>query len=94
MLHITTISTKGQVTLPLFVRTRLGIKTGDKAMVSAIDPQKNQVTLEILPPHDELIEELYGSLKTNMPYVPIEEARQKAGEMLGKKYAVKSSKRS
>lgn len=89
MTYITTVSTKGQVTLPHHVRQRLGIKIGDRAMVTAIHPEKNQVTLEILPTDQEIIDELYGSLATNKPYIDIHKARKIAYKKLGKKYLPK-----
>ena len=92
MTYITTVSTKGQVTLPHHVRQRLGIKVGDRAMVSTFHPQKKQITLEIVGSDQDIIEELAGSLATNKPYMDMETVRHIAGKKLAQKYGVRIRK--
>lgn len=87
MTYLTTITSRGQLTLPHAIRKRLGVKPGDRAIVSAVSPRKHQVTFKITS--SNAVEELYGSLATNIPYVPLKKVRAVAGYRLGKKYAIK-----
>lgn len=86
---ITTVTTKGQVTIPEAVRTALGIRVGDKVAFEQVEPKTKKVTFKVVPTN--VVDELYGSLKskTKIPYVPFKIVRQKAGYLLGKKYQIK-----
>jgi len=88
MLGITTITSKGQVTIPESARKALGIQTGDKVMFEQVEPKTKRGTYKIISSRG-VVDELYGSLKSKVPYVPIQVARQKAGYLLGKKYGLK-----
>ncbi|MCA9371490.1 AbrB/MazE/SpoVT family DNA-binding domain-containing protein [Candidatus Woesebacteria bacterium] len=88
----TTISTKGQVTIPSYVRESLHIKTGEKILVQSANPRTKEIVLKVLTSQQN-IESLYGVLashnkKTNQ-YVPLKTVRSKVGKKLGQRYAVK-----
>lgn len=83
----TTITTKGQVTIPGKVRKILKIVPGDKAVFTTIDENKNQVVVKIIP--KSTVEEMYGSLASTVKETSMNIVRQKAGKQLGKKYSLK-----
>lgn len=83
-LQLTTITTKGQVTIPEAVRLALRAAVGDKVAFTDVMQNKRQVTLKIIPSRS--IEALYGSLATPVPYIPHEKARKIAARALGKRY--------
>lgn len=85
MYGITTITTKGQVMIPVSVRRILGAQVGDKVMFEQAEPKTRRGTFKVVS-SKSVVAELYGSLKghTKVPYAPIHIARQKAGELLGK----------
>lgn len=83
-LQLTTITTKGQVTIPEAVRSALGASVGDKVAFTDVVHDKKQVTIKIIPSRS--IEELYGSLATPVRYIPHEKARKIAARSLGKRY--------
>jgi AbrB family looped-hinge helix DNA binding protein len=43
--HLTTVTRKGQITLPADVRRALGVKEGDKVAVSVSDSDSGQATV-------------------------------------------------
>ncbi len=81
---VTTITTKGQVTIPEPVRRALGASVGDKVVFADVAHDTKEVMIKIIPSRS--IEELYGSLKTSVGYVPHEKARKIAARYLGKRY--------
>lgn len=85
MYGITTITTKGQVTIPEPARRALEAQPGDKVIFDSVDSKTKKGTYKVIS-SKSVVDELYGSLKghTKIPYVPIHVARQKAGELLGK----------
>ena len=86
MTGISTITSKGQATIPVTLREFLGVQPGDKLHFEA-DYQQNVVKI-IKATGKTWVEELAGSLKSNQPYEPIEVVRLKAGRLLGKKYGL------
>jgi len=60
--NITKITSKGQITIPLDVRTRLNLKVGDRLVVNL---EKEKVALKPLP--KKSLEEIYGSLPVKRP---------------------------
>lgn len=81
---MTTITTKGQVTIPEAVRRALGASVGDKVTFTDVAANTKQVTIKIIPSRS--VEELYGSLASSVPYIPHERARAIAARALGKRY--------
>lgn len=84
-LQLTTVTTKGQVTIPETIRSALGVSVGDKVAFTDIARDRKQVTMKIIPSRS--VEELYGSLSTSVAYVPHEKARTIAARYLGKRYS-------
>ena len=84
MTGISTITSKGQATIPMSLRRLLDLQAGDKLYFEA-DQDKKTVKITKM---SSWVDRLAGSLKTTKPYIPIEIARQKAGELLGKKYSL------
>jgi AbrB family looped-hinge helix DNA binding protein len=92
MNSITTITSKGQVTIPSHIRASLDVKPGDKAIFKHASSNKKEVTISIIP-SKSTVEKLAGSLhRPGMKYIPIKEARRLAGLALAKKYGVTPKK--
>ncbi|OGV95567.1 hypothetical protein A2W24_06745 [Microgenomates group bacterium RBG_16_45_19] len=71
-MDITTISTKGQVTIPDSIRQELNIKAGDKAFFSLHNPHTQEIRLKIIKHHS--LNELAGSLhRPGLKYDPNKE---------------------
>lgn len=87
MYGISTLTTKGQVTIPQDMRLMLGIQSGDLVYFEA-DRRLKVVNLKKAR-SKSIVDKLYGSLKSNKPYVDYHTVRQKAGELLAKKYGLK-----
>lgn len=84
---LTTITTKGQVTIPESVRRALGAKVGDKVYFSKIFIDEKQVLVKIVPKN--AVERLYGSLKSKEKYIDLKAVREKSGKKLAQKYNLK-----
>lgn len=84
---ITTITTKGQVTIPFSVRQALGTKIGDKVSFTRVLPQAKEAVIKIIPAH--IVEELSGSLSSPVKENDYKKARAKAGKLLIDKYLTK-----
>ncbi|MFA5770306.1 MAG: AbrB/MazE/SpoVT family DNA-binding domain-containing protein [Patescibacteria group bacterium] len=84
-MNISTVTTKGQATIPEEIRRLLNINVGDKIIF--LDPikDKKQAMIQVLS-QSNTVDNLFGSLKTNIPYTDIKTVREKAGFELGKKY--------
>ena len=68
-MHQTTLTSKGQVTIPKFVRDSLALQTGDK--IEFVLTEKNEV---ILRPITKKVDEVFGCLfKADRPAVDIAE---------------------
>lgn len=81
---MTTITTKGQVTIPEAVRRALGVSIGDKVSFTDVSADTKEVTMKIVSSRS--LEELYGSLKTSVGYVPHDKARTITAKYLAKRY--------
>lgn len=86
MSEITTITTKGQVTIPQSVRQALQIKIGDRVSFAQFSPLKKQLLMRVIP--SDTVEELFGSLHTKVKASDYKKVRRKAGKLLIKKYKV------
>lgn len=64
-MYISNVTQKGQATIPVFVRNKLGIKPNGKVVF-----EQRGETFIIRPIEDtaKLIDNLYGSLKTNIKW--------------------------
>lgn len=87
-MNISTVTTKGQATIPEEIRRLLSINIGDKIVFFDPIPGKKQTMIQVLSQSDT-VDSLFGSLKTNVPYVDMKTVREKVGSELGKKYNVK-----
>lgn len=86
MYGISTLTSKGQATIPEPLRSYLGLMAGDKIYFD-IDTRSKTIKLQKASP-TSMVDELAGSLKTNMPYEDINIVRQKAGKIYGKKFDI------
>ena len=84
---ITTVTTKGQVTIPEEIRRRLQVKIGDKVSFSNIKPISKEAVIKIIP--TDIVNELSGSLSTNVRISDNKIARKKSAKILVKKYQIK-----
>ena len=84
-MNTTTVTTKGQATIPEEIRELLNIQVGDRVIFKDPNPKKKQVVIEVIS-KENIIDELYGSLKTPVPYIDMKTARKRTGILLGKKY--------
>ena len=78
MNKITTVTKKGQVTIPGVVRKRLQINSGDK--IEFIFNEQGQVVLQ---PVKADLSNLYGILAKEKPGLSIEEQRKAARDWIG-----------
>ncbi|PIU36468.1 hypothetical protein CO005_00955 [Candidatus Roizmanbacteria bacterium CG_4_8_14_3_um_filter_34_9] len=87
-MNISTVTTKGQATIPEEIRRLLNINVGDRIIFLDPIPEKKQTTIQVLS-QSNVVDSLFGSLKTNIPYADMKTVREKTGLELGKKYSVK-----
>jgi AbrB family looped-hinge helix DNA binding protein len=59
----TSVTRKGQITLPAEIRRSLGIKEGDKVAVSLVSGPDNEQPLAILKPVRSVAERTFGAIK-------------------------------
>lgn len=83
---LTTITTKGQVTIPEFVRKALGIKVGDKVHFSKIYSNKKQVLIKIVS--KDAVDKLFGSLKSENKITNHNVVRKESVKKLADKYGL------
>lgn len=74
---VTTVTQKGQATIPVFIRKKLGIKPGEKVV---FEERGEEVILRILPD----LSSLRGSLKTNKKYDE-DKVVESVGKMLARR---------
>lgn len=67
MTYATTLTQKGQITLPKNIRDILGLRIGDKITLKLVDKKKKQIKIERIPS----LEELAGSFKVKNPIDPV-----------------------
>ena len=84
---ITTITTKGQVTIPEEIRRMLQIKIGDKVSFLNVKTVSKEAMIKIIP--SNIVDKLFGSLVTKVKISDHKKARLQAGKMLVGKYKTK-----
>lgn len=84
---LTTITTKGQVTIPESIRRLLGVKIGDKVYFDKVFPKEKQVLIKLVPKN--AVDRLFGSLGSKGKYTDIQTVREKSGKILAEKYNLK-----
>lgn len=84
---LTTITTKGQVTIPEPVRQSLQIKIGDKVAFTKVLPSIKEAVIKIIP--TTVVDELSGSLRAKVKETDYKKARISAGKLLLKKYKMR-----
>lgn len=87
-MNISTVTTKGQATIPEEIRRLLNINIGDRIIFLDPTPEKKQTIIQVLSRSDT-VDNLFGSLKTNVPYANMKTVREKIGSELGRKYSSK-----
>jgi len=83
MMISTSITQKGQVTIPVHIRRKLGLKTGQKV---AFEEKGDVIVMKSMPDFFSL----RGSLKTIKKYDK-KKVRKVVGEYLARRYGEKSS---
>lgn len=76
--YYSTLTSKGQATIPAPIRKKLGIKPGEKILF-----EENGQGI-VIKTHSQLITELAGSLKTNIKWNK-KQAYKAVGEMLAQR---------
>lgn len=84
---ITTVTTKGQVTIPIAIRQALKVEIGDKVSFTEVDPFAKQATIKVIP--IDIVEEMSGSLSSKVKTNDYKRARRAAGKLLLEKYKIK-----
>lgn len=82
------ITSKGQLTIPVEIRRRYGLDTGDEVEFIAEDKGTYLVPLK-----RRKLTDLYGVLRSDTPWPGIAKAREIAGKKLGEEYVRKSKTR-
>lgn len=80
------LNDRGQITIPVRIRNRLGLKTRDRVEIM-IEEGGNKAELVALPKHS--IMDVVGRLKSNRPYASMDEIRHEAGIELAKKFGLR-----
>ncbi|OGG29907.1 hypothetical protein A2973_00230 [Candidatus Gottesmanbacteria bacterium RIFCSPLOWO2_01_FULL_49_10] len=81
---MTTITTKGQVTIPEAVRRALGASIGDKVAFIRVEKASKEATIRIIS--TSVVDQLAGSLKTSVPYMPQVKVRKILARERAKRY--------
>lgn len=84
---LTTITTKGQVTIPESVRRLLGAQIGDSIYFDRVYPKKRQILVKLVP--KDSVNRLFGSLNSKGKYISLQAVREKSAITLAKKYNMK-----
>lgn len=71
---MTTITTKGQVTIPELVRQALDASIGDKVAFIRVERDRKEATIRIIS--SSVVEQLAGSLRSKVPYTPQSKVRK------------------
>lgn len=89
-MNITTVTTKGQATIPVEIRAKLAVVPGDRIMYRNADPVKREVILKVIPT-GSVVDKLAGCLNLDgkVKYVPFEKARKISMKKYGEEWAKK-----
>ncbi len=82
---LTTITTKGQVTIPEAVRRALEVSIGDKVAFVRVKKDRKEATIRVIP--TSVVDQLAGSLKSTVPYTPQAKVRKILAKERAKRYA-------
>ena len=82
------ITSKGQLTIPIEIRKRYGLDTGDEVDFIAEERGPYMVPLK----RQKLVD-LYGSIKVNKPWPGMAEARRIAGKRRGQELLRKARRK-
>jgi len=85
MTMLTTITTKGQVTIPEAVRRALEVSIGDKVAFVRVKKDRKEATIRVIP--TSVVDQLAGSLKSTVPYTPQAKVRKILAKERAKRYA-------
>lgn len=75
-----TLTSKGQVTVPVEVRRQLGLKAGDRLLFEVVD---DVIRVRVVP--KRALSLLHGVLPPPRPYVGVQEAREEVGRELARR---------
>src|SRR5437763_1606019 len=78
--QLTTVTRKGQITLPADIRRTLGIKQGDKVAVWLAQPGESEQPEVILRPVRSVAEMTFGAITPRKHPVDLDEMRRKFEE--------------
>ncbi len=82
------ISSKGQLTIPVEIRKRYGLDTGDE--VEFIAEEKGTY---LVPLKRKKLMDLYGAIKVNKPWPGMAKAREIAGKKRGEELRRKAGRK-
>lgn len=82
-----TITSKGQATIPEDVRLKLQVIPGDFLYFEEVYPEKKSAMVRVIPKAS--VGRLFGSLQSSIKSVSLREARDKGVKLLAKKYHLK-----
>lgn len=88
MIGVSTVTTKGQATVPESIRRYLGISVGDK-LYFEVEPKMKAVLIRKVVKGG--IDQVAGALKTDKKYVDLDKVREAMGEEIAAYYANKIS---
>lgn len=83
MQYITRVTSKGQATIPVSIRRKLGVKSGHRVI---FEEHNNTVSIRAVPDFFSL----RGSLKTKIKWDE-KKAKEAVGKMLAKRYEQKNT---
>ena len=80
--YTSTLSSKGQLIFPSALRHSGKLKSGHKATITRHKKNKNAYTVTFVP--EMTLDQAYGSLKTDKPFVPLDQIREQVYYAIGK----------
>lgn len=86
MVGTSTVTSKGQVTIPEAVRQYLDIRAGSRVYFE-VEPEKMVARIRRAP--KSVVDEIAGALHSDVPYTDLAIVREKVGKEIGKYYEAK-----